>query len=467
MQQQLASNNSKSELPRIDPNNTDIILTTRHDEISSESVSNSHENSNPTPPTTTENEMQSPKETTCPHFLTGHCSKKQNCVFKHDVATCKFGRNCPNKSKTCFLRHPRICTRFLNKKCGFTNSKGMWVNYRNCSYIHQVPEPHIHLQPNLDHANHHEVSEAPNNCQETIQNDLSTALLKIEALEKSVQQLKENIKGIEAENLDHKKQLQEQQYLIACLSSNSNNKKSNNETPSLEPGVQLMNKDTISTIDSEVSGSNNGNPVASGGMEEAEKGDGNEEKEPEKVNAFNNQVPSSANSKADSPNDIAAEERLGVTEEQPKRVTWSLHSHDNHSVLDKVKKAFYIGSPPTGAVPKKKSKDKTNTEVAQPVAKCDNCRTDPCLDSQVITTKNLVLQEGPFKYGKTYQKSDFKGILRGKNVTGVVQIHKHNRYKRFMHYIEGERQTWNVEGEEKEWAPFTNDISTLLYRCKR
>ena len=330
-----------------------------------------------------------------------------------------------------------------------------------------MPEPHGHLQPNLDHTNHHEVSEAPNNYQETIQNDLSTALLKIGALEKSVQQLKENIKGIEAENLYHKKQLQEQQYLIACLSSNSNNKKSNNETPSLEPGVQLMNKDTISTIDSEVSGSNNGNPVASGGMEEAEKGDGNEEKEPEKVNAFNNQVPSSANSKADSPNDIAEEERLGVTEEQPKRVTWSLHSHDNHSVLDKVKKAFYIGSPPTGAVPKKKSKDKTNTEVAQPVAKCDNCRTDPCLDSQVITTKNLVLQEGPFKYGKTYQKSDFKGILRGKNVTGVVQIHKHNRYKRFMHYIEGERQTWNVEGEEKEWAPFTNDISTLLYRCKR
>merc|ERR1711954_584023 len=78
MQQQLASNNSKSELPRIDLNNTDIILTTRHDEISSESVSNSHENSNPTQPTTTENEMQSSKETTCPHFLTGHCSKKHH-----------------------------------------------------------------------------------------------------------------------------------------------------------------------------------------------------------------------------------------------------------------------------------------------------------------------------------------------------------------------------------------------------
>ena len=328
-----------------------------------------------------------------------------------------------------------------------------------------MPEPHGHLQPNLDHTNHHEVSEAPNNYQETIQNDLSTALLKIGALEKSVQQLKENIKGIEAENLDHKKQLQVQQYLIACLSSNPNNKKSNNETPSLEPGVQPMNKDTIITVDSEVSDSTKGNPVASGGMEEAEKGDGNEEKEPEKVNAFNNQVPSSANSKADSPNDIAEEERLGGTEEQPQRVTWSLN---NHSVLDKVRNVFYMGSPPTGAVPnKKKSKDKTSTEVAQPVTKCDNCRTHPCLDNQVITTNNIVLEEGPFKYGKTYQKSDFKGILGGKTVTGVVQIHQHNRYTRFMHYVNGERQTWEVNGEKQEWAPFTSDISTLIYRCKR
>ena len=218
-----------------------------------------------------------------------------------------------------------------------------------------MPEPHGHFQPNLDHTNHHEVSEAPNDYQETIQNDLSTALLKIKDLEKSVQQLKENIKDIEAENLDHKKQIQEQQHLIACLSSNPNNKKSNNETPSLEPGVQLTNKDIIITIDSEVSGSTDGNPVASGGMEEAEKGDGNEGKEPGKVNAVNNQVPSSANSKADSPNDTA--EEVGVTEEQPQRAT---RSHDNHSVLDKVKKAFHIGSPPTGSVPKKKGSDEAS-----------------------------------------------------------------------------------------------------------
>ena len=384
------------DVPRIDPNNTDIIFTIKHDEVISgdgetnsdktndekiaESDSKSEENSNPTPPATTENDIQTSKETICPHFLTGHCSQKRNCLYNHDVSTCKLGRNCPNKSTTCLLRHPKVCTNFINKKCGFTNSKGVWVNYRNCSYIHQVPEPHIHLPPNLDHTNHHEVSKAPNNYQETLQNDLSTALLKIEALEKSVQQLKENIKGIEAENLDHKKQLQDQQYLIDCLSSNPTNKKSNNETPSLktaEPGVQIMNKDIINTVDSEVSGSTKGNPVASGGMEEAERWDGNEEKEPEKGNAFNNQVPSSANSKAGSSSDTAEEERLWVTEEQPQRVTCSLNSHDNHSVLDKVKKVFYIGSPPTVAVPKKKkSKDKTSREVAQPVAKCDNCRTN-------------------------------------------------------------------------------------------
>ena len=353
-----------------------------------------------------------------------------------------------------------------------------------------MPEPHGHLQPNLDHTNHHEVSEAPNNCQETIPNDLSTALLKIGALEKSVQQLKENIKGIEAENLYHKKQLQEQQYLIACLSSNPNNKKSNNETPSLEPGVQPMNKDTIITVDSEVSDSTKGNPVASGGMEEAEKGDGNEEEEPDGVDTGDNEVSGPVNSQAFTPGGIAeAERRAGNEKKEPKRIK-------KHPILNKVVNALFttrslssLGSPPPDQLPDAapgngKSKNRTKDEkvskkdtesvqiisdglAAHPLKRCDNCRTHPCLDNQVITTNNLVLEIGPFKNGKTYQKSDFKGILGGKNVTGVVQIHQHNRYTKFMHYIEGERQTWKVDGEEKSWAPFTNDISTLLYRCKR
>ena len=92
--------------------------------------------------------------------------------------------------------------------------------------------------------------------------------------------MKENIKGIEAENLDQKKQLYDQQYLIACLSNHATNKIANNEIPSLataEPGVQIMNKDIINTVDSEVSGSTNSKPVASGGMEEAERWAGNEE----------------------------------------------------------------------------------------------------------------------------------------------------------------------------------------------
>ena len=445
------------DVPRIDPNNTDIMLTTRHDEISSESVSNSHENSNPTPPATTENEVQSSKETTCPHFLTGHCSKKRNCVFKHNVATCKLGRNCLNKSKTCFLRHPKVCTKFLNKKCGFTNSRGEWVNYRNCSYLHQIPEqPHLDLPPSLGHTDHHE--EPQNNYKETLQSDLSKALLKIEALEKSVCQLKENIKRIEEENLDKKKQLDDQQYPIACLSNHPTNKKVNNETPSLEttePGMQIKNKeepDGVDTGDNEVSGPVNSQAFTPGGIAEAERRAGNEKKEPKRIK--------------------------------------------KHPILNKVVNALFttrslssLGSPPPDQLPdaapgngksKNRTKDakvsKKDTEsvqiisdglAAHPLKRCDNCRTHPCLDNQVITTNNLVLEIGPFKNGKTYQKSDFKGILGGKNVTGVVQIHQHNRYTRFMHYINGERQTWEVNGQKQEWAPFSSDISTLIYRCKR
>ena len=118
--------------------------------------------------------------------------------------------------------------------------------------------------------------------------------------------------------------------------------------------MQIMNKDIINTVDSEVSGSTNSKTVNSGGMEEAESWAGNKEKEPENVNAFNSEVPSPANSKAVSSTDTAEDERVWVTEEQPQRVTWNLNSHDSHSVLDKVKKAFHIGSPPTGSVPKKK-----------------------------------------------------------------------------------------------------------------
>ena len=280
-------------------------------------------------------------------------------------------------------------------------------------------------------------------------------MLKIEALEKSVHQLKENIKRIEEENLDKKKQLDDQQYPIACLSNHPTNKIANNETPSLEtaePGMQIKNKDIINTAASEVSGSTNSKPVASGGMEVAERWDGNEKKEPESIK--------------------------------------------KHPILNKVVNALFttrslssLGSPPPDQLPDAapgngKSKNRTKDEkvskkdtesvqiisdglAAHPLKRCDNCRTHPCLDNQVITTNNLVLEIGPFKNGKTYQKSDFKGILGGKNVTGVVQIHQHNRYTRFMHYINGERQTWEVNGQKQEWAPFSSDISTLIYRCKR
>ena len=373
-------------------------------------------NSNPTPPATTENDIQTSQATLCPHFLNGHCSQKRNCLYNHNVSTCELGRKCPNKSTSCLLRHPKICKNFQDKKCGFINSRGVWINYKNCSHLHQalIPHPLAH-EPSLGPTDNHEVAEVLNSDLEKLQNDLSKASLKIESLEKSIHQLREDLKQKETENLD-----QQLQHLLACLFKNhQNNKVVNNETHSLdntaEPGMQIMNKEEperVHTVDSEVSGSANSQTVTSGGIAEAERWVGNENKEPESVNTVDSEVSSPANSKAFSSTDTAEDEMLWVKEEQPQRVTWSLKSHNNYSVLDKVMNVLNKGSFPTGAAPKKKEskvgpKDKTSTEVsevetemvqvtsdstpAQPFTIYDNCRTNLYLDYQ-STTNSALLQ---------------------------------------------------------------------------
>ena len=211
--------------------------------------------------------------------------------------------------------------------------------------------------------------------------------------------------------------------------------------------------------------------------------------EPENVNAFNSDVSSPANSKAFSSTNTAEDERALVKEEQPQRTIGThIWSHNNHSVLHKAMNVLNKGNLPTGAAPRKKEsrvgpKNKTSTEIsevkteivqvtsestpAQPVAKCDNCRTIPCLDNQFITPKNLVLEKESLKDVKKFQISDFKGSLGGKTVTGMIQIHHNKPHPRFRHYINGVRQTWDINGEKQEWATFTSDITTLKYRCKR
>ena len=239
--------------------------------------------------------------------------------------------------------------------------------------------------------------------------------------------------------------------------------------------MYIMNKEepeSVHTVDSEVSGSASSKTFSSGGIAEAERWVGNENKKPESVNTVDSEVSSPANSKAFSSTDTAEDEMLWVKEEQPQRVTWSLKSHNNYSVLDKVMNVLNKGSLPTGAVPKKKEskgepKNKTSIEVSEPLAKCDNCRTIPCLDNQFITPKNLVIGKDSLQFGKKVQISDFKGSLGGKTVTGMIQIDHNNPHPRFRHYINGARQTWDINGEKQEWAIFTSDITTLKYRCKR
>ena len=97
----------------------------------------------------------------------------------------------------------------------------------------------------------------------------------------------------------------------------------------------------------------------------------------------------------------------------------------------------------------------SDSKVAHPPTRCDNCRTIPCLNNKQIAKQNLVLEKGPFKHGRMYQVSNLKGNLGDTYVTGVVELHP-SQPPIFMHYINGNRQTW---------AEFTEDIKTLKYKC--
>ena len=79
----------------------------------------------------------------CKYHLWGHCRNKSNCRFNHNVDNCPEGLLCPDKGDQCRLRHVKVCQKFLTNSCGFFNKKGVWKQYLNCSFNHQVSPPVI------------------------------------------------------------------------------------------------------------------------------------------------------------------------------------------------------------------------------------------------------------------------------------------------------------------------------------
>ena len=79
----------------------------------------------------------------CKYHLWGHCRNKSNCKFNHNVDNCPEGLLCPDKGDKCRLRHVKVCQKFLTNSCGFFNKNGVWKQYLNCSFNHQVSPPVI------------------------------------------------------------------------------------------------------------------------------------------------------------------------------------------------------------------------------------------------------------------------------------------------------------------------------------
>ena len=148
----------------------------------------------------------------------------------------------------------------------------------------------------------------------------------------------------------------------------------------------------------------------------------------------NSEVFSPVNSEAFSPGNT---EKPGMRTVNKKEEPESVNKY---SLLNKIVNAIsksrssLVASPPDkppGVAPgKKKSrvgpKDKTSTEgseaeteivqimsdsmSAHPVTRCDNCRTNPCLDNQFITPKNLVFEKGHSRMERCTKSLSLKAI---------------------------------------------------------
>ena len=81
----------------------------------------------------------------CRFHQKGHCYNKSFCKSNHDIKVCPQNLLC-NQQDSCQFRHVKICPKF--PYCGFQNSKGIFIIFQKCSYVHPplqapyLPQPH-------------------------------------------------------------------------------------------------------------------------------------------------------------------------------------------------------------------------------------------------------------------------------------------------------------------------------------
>ena len=88
----------------------------------------------------------------CRFHQKGHCYNKSSCKSNHDIKVCPQNLLC-NQQDSCQFRHVKICPKF--PYCGFQNSKGIFILFKKCSYLHPplqapyLPQPHPPPYPNI------------------------------------------------------------------------------------------------------------------------------------------------------------------------------------------------------------------------------------------------------------------------------------------------------------------------------
>jgi len=88
----------------------------------------------------------------CRFHQKGHCYNKSFCKSNHDIKVCPQNLLC-NQQDSCQFRHVKICPKF--PYCGFQNSKGFFIIFQKCSYVHPplqapyLPQPHPPPYPNI------------------------------------------------------------------------------------------------------------------------------------------------------------------------------------------------------------------------------------------------------------------------------------------------------------------------------
>ena len=116
-------------------------------------------------------------------FLRDHCPKKGRCEFNNYIKTRELGQR--YTLNNCELRQPPDCTGFLQGLCGFWDSHGVPHTYSSCSFYHPK-------------------TAAFSEYHETITKLRHEIIMKIDKLDKLVEDLRADIPSLVQPTLDSK-----------------------------------------------------------------------------------------------------------------------------------------------------------------------------------------------------------------------------------------------------------------------